>query len=98
MLILYITNVQDFLLQLNFTMLLNVQCMQCDTVKVAMETWHFGSVNGVSDGKTFALHYCETPFYPHFSAPLVLSWEVGDRKKAMAWNLHESGLIGKKGC
>lgn len=61
-----------------------------------METWHFGSVNGVSDGKTFALHYCETPFYPHFSAPLVLSWEVGDRKKAMAWNLHESGLIEKR--
>lgn len=78
-----------------FSMLPNVQRMQCDTVKVAMVTWHFGSVNSVADRKTFALHYCETPFYPHSLAALLLSWEVGDREKAMAWNLHESGSIEK---
>lgn len=53
----------------SFSMLLNIQRMQCDRVGVAMETWLFGSVNRVSDRKTFPLHYSETPF----SLPLLLS-------------------------
>lgn len=55
-------------------MLLNVRCLQCDTFKVAIETWLFVSVKGVSDRKTFALHYCETPFSP---APQLLRFSVG---------------------
>lgn len=59
-----------------FYMLLNVQCMQCDTVKVAMETWHFGSVNGVSDRKTFALH-CITVRLLSTPTPQLLCFSVG---------------------
>lgn len=62
-----------------------------------METWHFGSVNSVSDRKRFALHYCWSPFYPHSSASLHLSWEVEDKEAVMTWNFHESGSIIKRG-
>lgn len=66
-----------------FGMLPNVQCMQCDTVTVAMVTWHFGSVNSITARKTFALHYCETPFYPKSLAALLLSSEVGDGENGL---------------
>jgi len=79
-----------------FNVLLNCVILHTLYGKVAMETWHFASVNCVSDRKTFALRYCETPFSPQSSAPLLLIWEVGDREKAMAWDLCGSGSVEKR--
>lgn len=95
MLILYITNIQDFVLQLNCSISLNIQCKH-ETVQVAMATWHFGSVSSVSDRKTLALRYCQTPFCPHCSA---FCFSVGRQmtEEAMTWNLHKSGSIVKRG-
>lgn len=77
-------------------MLLNVRCLQCDTVEVAIETWLFGSVKGVSDRKTFALHYCETAFSP---APQLLCfsvWKQVTEKKPQPGNCMSQGRL-KKG-
>lgn len=57
-----------------FYMLLNVQCMQCDTVKVAVETWHFVLLMVFQIGKHL---HCITVRLLSTPTPQLLCFSVG---------------------